>query len=419
MSTTALPPDVIILPPPPESGLGEQQAPSWQSYRDDDERGPNAMERARQFPERAPAEDTSERLFACSGSIDSAHYREATQYRTLTDMTWPEARVALNRLVVAATPSYGRRVRVTAADCVALAEFALAAAGFEGFQGRKGDNAVKLRTELGEAISRLRLGRLHECLSGADKLAAIAAKPITACLSAERWGKNHELWASVPTAADTWVTIIEATAEQATAALDFLRATLATWQERRPFAAEIFERLDTSDPLPTAEDFAEALHIAEMLSFTGEKLTTLYAGIMHSMPVFRLYPAATDHEAIALWWPWGLIIADRKPPRPQAATAAHVLDPALITTTRPSDVVKEVMAKTGMSRNTAQRLTAALRADMRRERVWDARALLLNGMTRAAVAREVGLSPSRISALLKGLSKGLVARATELRAKAR
>jgi hypothetical protein len=37
--------------------------------------------------------------------------------------------------------------------------------------------------------------------------------------------------------------------------------------------------------------YAEALHTADMLAFIGEKLTTLYAAIMHSMPVYRLHPS--------------------------------------------------------------------------------------------------------------------------------
>jgi hypothetical protein len=42
-----------------------------------------------------------------------------------------------------------------------------------------------------------------------------------------------------------------------------------------------------------------------------------------------------------------------------------VLDPAIITTTRPTAVVKQVMRATGMNRTTAARLTKGLRADLR------------------------------------------------------
>jgi len=88
-------------------------------------------------------------------------------------------------------------------------------------------------------------------------------------------------------------------------------------------------------------------------------------------------------------------MGSRGPPR-------YVLDPALITTARPQDVVKEVMAKTGVSRNTAQRLTATLRADMRHNREKQARRLVLDeGWTKSAVAREVGLSRRRVCALFR------------------
>jgi predicted DNA-binding transcriptional regulator AlpA len=407
-----LPPGVTIAPPPPELNLGNDDGDDGYRFRwrygDDDEdyrrNGSTALESATEFPERSEVEGLllrSSKLFACSGSVDSERYAEATKYRTMPTMSWLEARVALNRLV-ADTGSYISRYRVTAREYVALAEFALAASGFEGFEGRKGDNAVKLREELRAAIRRLH-GRLDRALDGAEREAGIIAKPIAARLRGEMWHGNRVLWAMVPTAADAWVRIIEATAEQATAALDYLRATLATWQARRPVATDIAERLDITDRLPTALDYAEALHVAEMLAFLGEKLTTFYAAIMHSMPVYQLYPATSDHEAISLWWPWGrpAPLIDGKPPQP-SAPGRLVLDPASITATRPQDVVKEVIAKTGMSRTTAQRLTAAMRSDMRLKREQKARTLLYQGVTKAEVAKQVGLSPARISALFKG-----------------
>src|SRR5947209_2089881 len=79
-----------------------------------------------------------------------------------------------------------------------------------------------------------------------------------------------------------------------------------------------------------------------------------------------------------------------------------VLDPGILTAKRPQDVVREVIERTGINRTTAQRMTADMRADMRRKREAEARGMLSKGATRAAVARAVGVSPSRISAMFKG-----------------
>jgi hypothetical protein len=179
-------------------------------------------------------------------------------------------------------------------------------------------------------------------------------------------------WTLVPTTADEWVPVVEATPDQAVAALDYLRATMATWDTRHPVAAGILDRL-LRDDTPTAAEYAEAIHIADMLVFTSTKLVTLYAGLMHSMPIYRLYPATSEPEAIALWWPWGrpAPLVDGAPPRPPKPRK-RLLDPSLITATRPQDVVREVMQKTGINRTTAQSMTASMRAQMRRERQYRA-----------------------------------------------
>jgi hypothetical protein len=159
----------------------------------------------------------------------------------------------------------------------------------------------------------------------------------------------------------------------------------------------------TPDNSPTAAEFVRAIRIAEMLAFTSAKLDMLYAGIMHSMPVYRMHPATPESEALELWWPWGrpAPLVDRGPakvPPPRKA----MLDPRIITATRPTDVVKQVIEQTGMNRTTAQRLTVNLRRDLRNKRQNKAEAMLREGATRAAVAKAVGLSASRISAIFKG-----------------
>jgi len=121
------------------------------------------------------------------------------------------------------------------------------------------------------------------------------------------------------------------------------------------------------------------------------------------MPIYRLYPATAEAEAIALWWPWwrSAPLLDGGPPRPPKP-GKKTLDPSLITATQPQDVVREVMQKTGIDRTTAQRMTAAMRAQMRRRREIEAEHLLHLGHSKSEVARRVGLSASRISAMFKG-----------------
>jgi hypothetical protein len=79
-----------------------------------------------------------------------------------------------------------------------------------------------------------------------------------------------------------------------------------------------------------------------------------------------------------------------------------VLDPAIITTTRPTAVVKQVMRATGMNRTTASRLTKELRADLRQKQQQQARLMLEAGAPRADVAEAVGLSLSRLGVLFAG-----------------
>jgi hypothetical protein len=55
-------------------------------------------------------------------------------------------------------------------------------------------------------------------------------------------------------------------------------------------------------------------------------------------------------------------------------------------------------------RTTAQRLTANMRAEMRRTRMEKALVMLRSGKSKAEVARTFGLSPSRVSAMFKGMT---------------
>jgi hypothetical protein len=322
----------------------------------------------------------------------------------MPDMGWEEARIALNRLLEPVRYDGGKPH-----EYIALAEFTLTAAGFTGFVGRRGEHAVKLRDGLGYTIDKLRR-RLDGTLQGAERNAELLARPITLHGDMRRGPESVAdsivcaFWTVVPTNADDWVKIVEASPNQAMAALDYLRATLAEWDARRPVAADVLNRLgDDSQAPPTATEYAEAIHIADMLVFTSEKLLALYAGIMHTMPIYRIYPATPEHEAISLWWAWGrpAPLTDGRPP-PPPKPRKQLLDPTIITATRPQDVVREVMEKTGINRTTAQRMTAAMRAKMRGDRQRKAAGLLRQGLTKAEVARMVGLSPSRISAMFKG-----------------
>ena len=127
---------VTIAPPPSELELDRDH--DYQRPNRYDARGPARPERngqaATAFPEPV-AIDPPETLrtakqFGCSGDIESTRYREATRFRALPEMEWPDARIALRRRFVPVEYSG------TSPEYVALAEFALSAAGYEGFVGR-------------------------------------------------------------------------------------------------------------------------------------------------------------------------------------------------------------------------------------------------------------------------------------------
>jgi hypothetical protein len=203
-----LPPGVTIDPPPAHLRPREHDPLDhwWHvaSANDvDDDFSPD-LAGAKAFPPLietgAPDALRTTKLFPCSGGVDSSRYMEPTRYRAIPDMTWPEARVALNRLAVE-IKGYS-----TAADYVALAEFTLTVHGFTRFQGARSEHAVKLRIELQDAIRHL-WGWLSRKLNGAADHAHTIRRPVTNRLQGDGWRGNAVLWAMVPVANDQWVCI--------------------------------------------------------------------------------------------------------------------------------------------------------------------------------------------------------------------
>ncbi len=358
------------------------------------------------FPERCATGTPSEltaKLYGCSGSLGTTRYKEASKFRDLPSMDWADARLALSRLIAGVRDRYSYqrgRCGATSRDLVALAEFALTARGFD-FLGKKGENAPKFRKELAEAgMLLLRPPLLHRLTASAHN-SRITANPITETMS-KGWEPNDALQARVPVSDGVYVRIIyNSKPEEARASLEFMRHWLAKEEKQRGFADYVDARLSSGNV--TAAEYAQAMNNADGLAFMSAKLVALYYGIMHSMPIYRLYPATSESEAFELWWPWGraMPLIDGGPTK-APITRKRVLDPGIITAKRPQDVVREVMQRTGINRTTAQRMTAKLRAEMRRERKALALSMLRRGATRAEVARAVCLSPSRISAMFKG-----------------
>jgi hypothetical protein len=257
MNTAELPPGVSIGAPPPELELDTEEGTSrydphyWQYDRHRRDDAEDNRRRAKAFPQPivvGTPEELIAKVYGVSGSIDSTRYREATRFTDMRGMTWPVARIALNRLM----PRYGRG---TAADYVAMAEFALSARGFN-FEGLKGDAAPKFRRERADAVAKL--GRyLRDQLDRADH--AQDNRPIAAMWPTKNWPANAVLDTMVPTAPEQWVRVIEATGAEALAALGFLRATLAEWASKRSIVEDVAQRLDI-DAEVTAAEYADALH---------------------------------------------------------------------------------------------------------------------------------------------------------------
>src|SRR6516164_7218797 len=209
-----------IAPPPPELRLRDDSDDyGWRRYRDSDQDGLSAIQAAKAFPaavEVDPPEALRAAVFACSGGLYSSRYREATTFRAMPNMGWEEARIALNRLLSPIRYSTRETRQYQTRQYVALAEFVLTATGFTGFVGRRGEHAVKLRDGLGDAIDQLRR-RLDDTLRGEERNTELLARPIT--LHGDMRGTPESVansivcafWTMVPTTADEWVKIIEAT----------------------------------------------------------------------------------------------------------------------------------------------------------------------------------------------------------------
>src|SRR4051794_35717478 len=96
------------------------------------------------------------------------------------------------------------------------------------------------------------------------------------------WQPNHTLQAKVPLPDGGYVRIIDATPEQASASLEFIRHWLAEKERQRAFAdgvaARLFASCITAEEYAqaagriTAQEYAEAMYTAEGLEFMSAKL---------------------------------------------------------------------------------------------------------------------------------------------------
>lgn len=243
-------PDVTVTVPP-ELGLGDADREHFDWYRYDRPRSlVSPVQAAKTVPELIAVEPIDTKLFACSGGIESRSYREATTYRRSHDLTWEEARVALRRLYLPV--QYAGSAKP--ADFVGLAEFALTADGYQGFVGRKGDHAGKLRDELDLAYGGLR-DHLARRLDMAEHHAARLAQAITRhgadmtdpAVASRLVGAFSTL---LPLAGAKWVQLARAAPDEVLAALEELRSRWVTWSVRRPAVDDVIARLQAADRRP-------------------------------------------------------------------------------------------------------------------------------------------------------------------------
>jgi hypothetical protein len=124
------------------------------------------------------------------------------------------------------------------------------------------------------------------------------------------------------------------TPEQALTSLEHMRQWLADRTEPRAFAGDIATQLRQRDEVP-AQQYADAISFAGAAEFVSAKLVMLYSGIAHSIPLYRLYPATPEQDAIELCWPWGrtMPLVDGGPAK-APVSRKKALDPSLITAKR-------------------------------------------------------------------------------------
>ena len=182
-------------------------------------------------------------MFACSGSPDSSRYREATKFRAMCEMGWEEARIALNRLVEPGTPRENEpvcRSRGIRPHCDRLYRLCRPAGRACGKTARRawrceGDPARPPERPASRSGEQRRAALPSD---NAARRRRHAARPESFANAIVR-----AFWTLAPTPAGEWVRVVEATADQAVAALDYLRATMATWDARRPVSASVLDRL--------------------------------------------------------------------------------------------------------------------------------------------------------------------------------
>src|SRR5271166_2908209 len=200
------------------------------------------------FPKRfeiGPPEELTRKLYACSGGLSSWQYKEATKFHEIPDMSWEEARTALNRLVADARGRWGevKPADIATRYLVPLAEFALTAMDFD-FPGRKGDHAAALRKDLPAAICTYLRSPLEDRLRRSEEMDAITVQPIAGFIDTSLcdWPANEALHGMMPMPDGGYARIIQSTPDQVLASLAYARGWLEDSRDRRASAKDVLSR---------------------------------------------------------------------------------------------------------------------------------------------------------------------------------